>query len=207
MKWNVPFPTVKTYSVFDKTGPVLRLITIGELMDIYDIELLSQGELKRFWKAQSVKPTRSFAQQIPIKVLRSIASRIVDKLADNVPAEDVMSVSSIDSNCTLKCGNLFNKDTSNTGESDDESIANELLLEHPAFSNATEKAACSDDKEAEASDWDIWTVLNFKTDIESKGGIICTGKYVPAIHEPFFNSFRNLLIRRYRRNVLRSFLR
>jgi hypothetical protein len=48
--WNSKFPAVSTHSVYDKEKIIKRLITDEELMDIYDIELSFQLELKNYWK-------------------------------------------------------------------------------------------------------------------------------------------------------------
>ena len=210
-KWKLKMPSVITFSVFDKTGPVHRLITIEELLDIYDMELMVQAELKNFWKDQGVKPTRSFVDQVPIKVLRSLASRLVNELKPKPVLDQSEDTSSIDSDTTVRHQNLKSIINAKQGDedidydTDDGSLANELL---PDTDNKSlpDRAACPDDKEADAEDWDIWMVENFVDLNSKKEGLVCTGTYDKEAHAPFFEAFRKLLIRRYRKNVLSSFL-
>ena len=214
VRWKMKFPIVETFSVFDKLGPVTRLVSIDELLDIYDIELLIQGQLKSYWSSNNVKPTRSFVDQVPIKVLRSIGSRLIKSLGPIQDDTDDDSHSLADSDVTLLCNNRRKPDIASAHlplddviESDNESIANELMPDQHRSKDKVEKAACDDDKEADEKDWDVWTVENFGKGIEEKPGLICNGTYDESIHGPLFAAMRDLLIRRYRKNVLRSFLR
>ena len=77
-------------------------------------------------------------------------------------------------------------------------------VEHTNKTGTRERAACNDDDKAVPEDWDIWTVNNFKQ--ENIKPIVCTGSYKDNLHRPFFESLRNLMIRKYRRNVLKSLL-
>ena len=65
-------PTVRCPSVFNKNADVLRLMTVNELMDAYDLELNSQSQLYSFWKSSESTPTLGFTSQAPLKVLRRI---------------------------------------------------------------------------------------------------------------------------------------
>ena len=203
--WNDKFPSVNTFSVFDKEAPVNRLITIEELLDVYDFELSVQSELKKYWASSKTKPTRSFVNQIPIKVLRSVALRVIDTLS-STKDEDIF-LSAYDSDSTILHTNAAN----DYEESDMESIAVEITDDSSTFkssskSTKSDKAACNDEDEADEEDWDIWSVANFAVKQGAKP-LVCTGIYMPKIHQPFFSSLRKLLIRRYRRNVCQSFLR
>jgi hypothetical protein len=215
--WGDSFPRVLTYSVFDKNAPVTRLITIDELLDIYDMELHTQAELHRFWSQQSVKPTRSFVRQIPIKVLRNIGCRVVAYLT---PDDDDTSMLSADSDATIVTNHLSSAtnldiDVGDTTLPDDDSIDGSIAAAldsdtesaAPVSSSArADKAARSDDAEADAEDWDIWTVNNFVHD-PGVTPLICTGSYSADRHGPLFASLRSLLLRRYRKNILQSFLK
>ena len=66
-------------------------------------------------------------------------------------------------------------------------------------------AARPDDAEAEAEDWDKSLVSSFVCPY-GKDPLVCKGDYDVDKHGPLFESFRKLLVRRYRRNVLRSYL-
>ena len=68
-----------------------------------------------------------------------------------------------------------------------------------------EAAARLDDAEAKAEDWDNWLVTSFNSPC-GKEPLVCRGEYEEKKHALLFNALRKLLIRRYRRNVLRSYL-
>jgi hypothetical protein len=70
----------------------------------------------------------------------------------------------------------------------------------------SDKAAKDDDAEAVSQDWDEWIVSNFNHPSTTQP-LVCTGSYDHDTHQPFFDSLRGLLMRRYKKNVLRSFLR
>jgi hypothetical protein len=188
--WKDKSPVVSTLSVFHKSGPVTRHVSEEELMDIYDIELNTQQALLKYWKESGSRSTRSYSQQIPTKVLREVSLRLA-KLLGNIDQHselstveinkpDVKSDRSLSSSSSLSVNNVVNKVI------------------------AREKAACNDDAEAVPEDWDIWLVENFKH--ETVTPKICNGTYDDASHRPFFTSLRNLMMRRYKRNVLKSLL-
>jgi hypothetical protein len=188
--WGSKYPTVKTFLVFEKSGPVLRFITIDELLDIYDIELLTHGELKRFWKVYKIKPTKVFVDQIPVKVLQSLASRVTCALASENNQDDSKSINSDDSNAALHITNTVANQTttlSTVYDTDDESWANELgpndFVE--VMDEHEEKAACNDDKEVDARDWDKWMVMHYVAADGRSRGVICNGNYELSRHEPF----------------------
>jgi hypothetical protein len=54
VQWSDKHPSVIAYSVFDKTGHVTWLLTIDEMLNVYDLELLVQSKLKQFWKYNSL---------------------------------------------------------------------------------------------------------------------------------------------------------
>ena len=66
-------------------------------------------------------------------------------------------------------------------------------------------AARPDDAEAEAEDWDKWLVSSFVC-LYGKVPLVCRGSYDVDRHGPLFEGMQKLLIRRYRQNVLRSYL-
>jgi hypothetical protein len=206
VRWNDKFPQVCTYSVFTKDTLVQRLVTDEELLDIYDLELSIQSELKRFWNHNNVTPTRSFVEQIPIKVLRGLGLRVVKALSptalDHVATTSLATGLSYDSDSTTiatNCSNMQLKHAPN----DDDSIAAEILSDSDDFacsskslSEPSDKAAKDDDAEAVSEDWDRWTVENFKN-FSGHSPLVCTGTYSPTLHQPFFDGLRTLLIWRY----------
>jgi hypothetical protein len=214
--WKDKFPSVETYSVYTKDTPVQRLITEEELLDMYDLELGVQADLKSFWKRFGMTSTRSYVDQVPVKVLRSVAMRVVKGLASSAPAklhpESGSVCSSAESDATFLMSNCrapsSDIDDSIGSDSDDNSIAAELRIDDSSVVNAeSDKAAKDDDAEAVSEDWDRWTVENFECSSINSHPIVCTGVYDCATHQPFFDSLRELMIRRYRKNILRSFLR
>ena len=52
---------------------------VGELMDVYDIELETQRQLKMFWAETGTNPSRSFTQQVPVKVLIAVGRNLFKK--------------------------------------------------------------------------------------------------------------------------------
>ena len=203
VQWKDKYPKVLTPSVFKKMKCITRLLTEEELMDVYDIELNTQQELLKYWRSKKVVSTRAYSQQIPVKVLREVANRVakvLTKLVIKNKSVELESTSSRDNpNESITCNDHTISDK-------------DLEEEKPKLDNADptkikrDRAACDDDAEAVAEDWDIWTVENFEQASTIKP-IICTGRYVDKMHQPFFLSLRNLMLRRYRRNVLKSLLK
>ena len=205
--WQDKHPVVTAPSVFQKGELVTRCITEDELLDCYDIELSIQADLKKFWYKNKLRSSRSYVSQVPIKVLRSLASRIVSELS-KTQSESNNCDQSVDSECTLQICNLHNQDSDVDSFASD-SIAGELNLSDDddiTVHTGDDKAARADDDEADSADWDIWSVENFKPPHGSTA-LICVGKYDELAHAPLFIGLRSLLIRRYRKNVLQSFLR
>jgi hypothetical protein len=214
--WNDKLPSVETYSVYTKDIPVKRLITEDELLDIYDLELGVQAELKSYWNRSGMTSTRSYVDQVPVKVLRAVAMRVVKGISSTnsatLPCDSGSVTSSIDSNETFQMSNCQAAsnviDGSLESDSDSGSIAAELRVDDSSVDQTdSDKAAKEDDAEAVSEDWDRWTVENFNFDSSSSTPVICTGVYDSATHQPFFDSLRGLMIRRYRKNVMLSFVR
>jgi hypothetical protein len=119
--------------------------------------------------------------QVPVKVLRSVAMRLVDGLTSSDHGS-VCSSTSIDSdvthvtsNCIDACSPSLKDDLAPT---DDDSIAGELRIPDTSDMNLElDKAAKADDAEAVAEDWDRWTVENFDGGSLVSTPIICTGYY------------------------------
>jgi len=74
----------------------------------------------------------------------------------------------------------------------------------PLANESLDVATRPDD--AEAEDWDKWLVSSGFVCPYSKAPLVCRGGYDAERHGPLFEGMRKLLIRRYRRNVLRSYL-
>jgi hypothetical protein len=166
---------------------VHRLITDEEMMDIYHLELQVQSELKSYWKRSKSKPTRAFTSQLPVKVLRSVGTRLVKGLLGTDDEHESCNTD-YDSDNTIIARNT-KSDLSRF--SYEESIANELLDDDSENANndSSDRAARANDDEVRAEDWDIWIVENFKAP-DNTDPKICTRKYMEKIHSPFFESLR-----------------
>ena len=125
--------------------------------------------------------------QIPIKLLRSLAARIVSGLLRPVDG-DVDCNDSLDSACTLRMGNqqrdfsLSEDDVSTCSDS----IANEFpfldsSMSTSSFSSTTDEAARADDAESNPEDWDVWAVEHFAPPI-GVTPVICCGRYINTQH-------------------------
>jgi hypothetical protein len=68
----------------------------------------------------------------------------------------------------------------------------------------TDKAACPDNAKADPCDWDTWSVLSFVA-VNNSTAKVCNGIYNKSAHTIFFDAWRSLLERRYRKIVLKSF--
>jgi hypothetical protein len=205
--WHNEQCHVITKSVFHRNLLVRRIISRDEWMDIYDLELSTQNELKSYWRENNINlPSMAFVNQIPVKVLRiiatSVASSLVKKPIDIAKSE---SQNSLDSGQTLVRNNL-----GVTIDIDDEvsidSLDNNSLAGEAVLTDVPDRAARNDDDEADIEDWDRWSVSSFKP----RNGIeplVCKGEYDSKTHKVLFDALRKLLIRRYRKNVLQSLLR
>ena len=169
-------------------------MSIAELMDAYDMELNVQSQLKEFWKRESAVPSLGFTEQIRTKVLRDFGSRIMARLTSSEP---VAHQDNVDSDATLLHSNDHRMaDTNDILDTDTVSVV----------SNSGDQAARPDDAEAEAEEWDRLMVEKFVPPNQSRP-LVCHGTYHEASHTRLFDAMRNLLIRRYRRNVTRSLLK
>jgi len=70
------------------------------------------------------------------------------------------------------------------------------------------KAAKEDDAAVNFGVWDKRSVENFNDTAANRGALICIkGTYCKETHGRLFDAFRVLLLKRYRRNLMRSFLK
>ena len=196
---------VKCKSVFHGEQLIERHLTDKEIYNCYDLEKEVQDDLRSYYKDQDLAPSFGFTKQVPLKVVRAILMSFTESLAH---VEEKEEVESLDSQQTITVTNLtsdvnerLNLDTDgdNTvfmGEDDMslEEDTSQLLAARP------------NDVEAEAKDWDEWIVRSWDNNLAAYS-LVCVGNYDPFTHGVLFDRFRQLLLRRYKRNVLKSFLR
>ena len=205
--WNNQYCQVRTTSVFTKDKLIDRLLSFREWMDIYDIELVTQDSLISLQKRLKVgKPSMSFISQIPIKVLRLVATSVFNSNSDASLSEiDNESLVSVDSDATCIITNLpfVNNDIESHS---DYSINTSSLNGEVDLDSLRDLAAKPDDAEADPEDWDRWLVASFDAPTNTVP-LVCNVEFDSSKHTPLFDAFRKLLIRLYRRNILRSLLR
>jgi hypothetical protein len=174
-------------------------------MDIYDLELSTQNELKSYWKNKEIKlPSISFVNQVPVKVLRLIATSVAASLVvEPLDFHKSDSLSSFDSNKTLVRNN-HDVPIDVDDEMSVNSLDNNSLAVEESLDDAPDRAACNYDDEADIEDWDCWSVSSFKPQ-NGVEPLVCKGEYSKS-HKDLFDALRNVLIRQYRKNVLQSFL-
>jgi hypothetical protein len=204
--WGIRSCQVNTKSVFTKDTTIDRLLSVNEWMDIYDIELSAQDHITKLNKNRNYGSlTMSFINQVPVKALRLIATSIVsENFVNQQDVEDDISMQSFDSKATLVRGNLVcsEDDDGSVYSLDDQSLAGEVQTDQ----FATDVAARADDAEADIEDWDRWSVASY-TPTNGVQPLVCHGEYDSHMHKPLFDAFRNILIKRYRRNITQSLLR
>ena len=62
-------PWVKALSVFTPNGElVLQRLQVDELLDVYDVEVITQRKLGRHWQLGHCLPSCAFASAAPLKV-------------------------------------------------------------------------------------------------------------------------------------------
>jgi hypothetical protein len=188
---------VRAKSVFEKGKLVSRLISSEELMDAYDLELTVQASLNSHCKTSGKALTRSFVNSVPTKVLRLVAKELIEKTMKEccfvVPVR------------ALKERNQKVLPLSVPGSLGENAVDGSDGKAAATESPTIDVAARPDDAEAEAEDWDKWLVSSFVCPY-GKDPLVCKGDYDVGKHGPLFKSLRELLVRRFRRNVLRSFL-
>ena len=188
---------VKAKAVFERGKLVNRLLSNEELMDAYDLELTVQAAIKLHCKTSGNALTRSFVSSVPTKVLRLVAQGVIEKTMKEccfvVPVR------------SLKERNQEDILPSVPGSLDESATSKSKSKAEVTDGRRIEVAARPDDAEAEAEDWDKSLVSSFVCPY-GKDPLICKGDYDVDTHGPLFESLRKLLVRRYRRNVLRSYL-
>ena len=178
LPWNNGSVMVLAKSVFHKSNMIKRFLSYSELMDCYDVELSVQQSLKRFNKVKGARPTKSFVKQIPIKVLRSIATNIVIGLSNELYKGETQDDSDYDSDTTVLQSNstiTTCRDDESVYSLDSQGLAGEVNM------SLNDVAAKPDDAEAEPSEWDAWSVSSFVNNT-STPPLVCHGDYDEVTH-------------------------
>ena len=151
---------VRTKSVFAKNQLIERFITDKEMMNVYDIEADVQEQLLFHTSTNEFELTHSYIHQPPGKVIRTFALALTEALTSSSISSSVELMD--DSNHTLMLSNLTEDVHSRNHidiSLDDVSV---LLGEDELADNGSQQlAARPDDVEAEASDWDIRSAIDF----------------------------------------------
>jgi len=200
LKFGEESSAVSTPSVFEKGKLVDRLLSSEELMDAYDLELTVQASLKRHCKRAGKSPSRSFVKAVPTKILRLVARDLIDRTMKGNECRFVVPIRTFPvRNQDESLSSLLPKRSQDVGN---ESVEIDV---RPLVNDPLDLAARPDDAEAEAEDWDKWLVSSFVC-LYGKAPLVCRGSYDAERHGPLFEGMQKLLIRRYRRDVLRSYL-
>jgi len=158
------------------------------------LELSVQAAIKSHCKNRGESSTRSFVNQVPTKVLRLFVKLLIET---TLLEESMITAAELETSASL-----------NKEKSGDRVCTSRLAMQKESgiLPRAVEEvAARPDDAEAKAEDWDNWLVTSFDSPC-GKEPLVCRGEYEEEKHAPLFNALRKLLIRRYRRKVLRSYL-
>ena len=175
--------------VFGKTM-VERRLGIEELMDVYDIELESQRELKTFWKTSGVTPSRSFVSQVPVKVLLTVGRNLFRTRVSK------SRISGTDKSRETE----VNEDPRGSGGYEEERIE-EVADE---FRKPDVIAVKSDDADVDVDCWNRYTVNSFDPSTTTQRPLFCVPGTYSLAHRTAFDKLRGLMLRRCRRNAFRG---
>ena len=215
--------------VFSKNKTVVREATIRELLDVYDVELSVQDALHDFWDSSGVTPSRSFVHQAPVKVLLGPGLQLLRALDPprpsegdlDVPVPDILLQNEV-SDPSSPPSSGVDMGLAGVSPTTDASSPTVAPNGHPRFGMEQDELGASslpseqnlqavkhDDAEVNVEDWDVWTVNSYRPPDDSddnKPKICIPGTYSPA-HTRHFGFLRRLMLRAYKRRLLRGFLK
>ena len=204
----IPYGTknlrVHVKSIFSGDRFIKRRLTLKEIMEAYDLDLALQQALNQYWSKEDCSPSYSFIKQPPLKVMRVLGLAVAGQLGN---ANDSTRSICYDSDHTLTMSNQ--KEDVLRRHLIDPSLEELSLIGEDELEPSDESqvlAARPDDAEAEISEWDEWTVRSFQASTGCRP-LVCQVPFSEATHSPLFAALRNILIRIYRRNVFRSFIK
>ena len=215
---------------------VLRRLQSDELLDVYDVEVSTQRELGRCWRASHCSPSGAFARAAPLKVLMEVGRLFYEKLDGDgwavVPEPVNESVTlrkrgytDITTSCSTeqgdtgageKCGDQTSKRLRSSpistvvdrdAEYSFDPTLNAEKGEAVGASGPSVKATKSDDAKVDPKQWDVWSVNNYRPANGTACLICVAGSYSQHEHGRLFDCLRSLAVRWYRKRTLRSFLK
>jgi len=194
-------------SVFTQDDLVLRDILPGELMDAYDVEVTVQDALKEASRIHSLPLSLAFALEAPGKLLTAVGQAVLKGLLNPCPLKMESKNDEANLASDKVCPPIFSVaakalDTQGLDSMKIDPVAKEVSTEPDV------KAAKEDDAAVNFRVWDKRSVENFNDTTANHGALICIkGTYCKETHGWLFDAFRVLLLRRYQRNLMRSFLK
>lgn len=208
---------VRSSCVFTGDNLVVRPLSSIEYMDCYDIDVIVKDKLVNFWKEHNIKPSLDFISQAPGKVLITLGRALMK----NVLSSSKIATARNEDHLLKRERDLIsscNQEELGSGEG-----ATLLGPTQAAFTDIEVEdvtAAKHDDAKVDVSQWDIWSVNNFCSNVSYSSTrsvsdttvllrpLVCTkDTYCPDKHGRLFNALRSLLHRKYRLLVTRSLLR
>jgi len=194
-------------SVFTQDDLVLRDMLPCELMDAYDVEVTVQDALKEASRIHSVPLSLAFVLEAPGKLLTAVGQAVLKGLLNPCPLE--METKNDEANLASDkvCTPIF----SVAAKALDTQVPDSVTIDPVAKEVSTEpdvEAAKEDDAAVNFGVWDKRSVENFNDTEANRGALICIkGTHCKETHGRLFDAFRVLLLRRYRHNLMRSFLK
>ena len=188
-------PRVKVHAPNCITNSMVeRQLSEVEMMDLYDVDLVTQRSLRKFWASQDTRPSFAFVHVPPIKVLQSVASHTLSMGSENVPSRPKRERDESTLPLPQPLGSQYEK-IAKVGSSSE------------GNGRRTATAAKNDDAEVPVEDWDCWSVDSYVDPCNCPPLICVKGSYSVQTHGRLFEGLRTLLQRRWCVNVIRSFLR
>ena len=164
---------------------------MDELLDVYDVEVLTQRELGKHWRRGQYSSSGAFALAAPLKVAIEASHLFYSKLqcdgwgSSSVPVNDLIGArkrSNSDERDTISTGSDMENDSTSCRTPRSKKIkilsgelvfskepptgylanaVNGLVDQDSSLVKLSVKATKSDDTKVNEKQWDIWSVHNF----------------------------------------------
>ena len=198
--------------VFTKDGKlVLPRLQIDELLDIYDVEVITQKELGHCWRASHCAPSCAFVDAAPLKVLMEVVHFFYEKLNRDGWADGTAPVNEnagprkrgcieLTALCSTGVGSsrfseatigqtnkkprLHPRSTSLIADGEPASGLEASFSQEVVIepSGLCVKAAKNDDAKVNIKQWDIWSVDNFEPSNGQSAMVCVAGSYCDRQH-------------------------